>query len=358
MQTKEFLRRLTEGVGVSGHEHHLSSVVLEALGPYAHRVEVDALGNCIAVRQGEARGEGGGEAAGERVKIMLAGHVDEIGLMITKIDEHGFLRIAQVGGFDPRTLVGQEVTVHGRRALPGIIGIKPPHIMSEDERRKAAKLEELFVDIGMDAAAAGEVVSVGDIITLSRRFIELHGDVVAAKAMDDRAGVAVLLECLRRLSQMRHEADVYAVATVQEETSFGGAITGAWAIQPDIGIAIDVGHAGPGLPGPDAMELGKGPAIAMGANIHPRIHELLTRTARECGVAYQDDVEPAATGTDAWPMQISRAGVATGLISIPLRYMHTSVETGNMRDITEAGRLLAEFCARVDRAFVEGLRWS
>lgn len=352
METKEFLRRLTEGVGVSGHEHSLVDTVRQAMGPYAHRLEVDTMGNVIAVRHGE------GGTGDEKVRVMLAAHLDEIGLMVAKVDDRGFLRLAEVGGFDPRVLVGQEVVVHGRRTLPGIIGIKPPHIMSDEERRKAPKLEELYVDIGLDGPAARSAVAVGDTITLGRKLVELHGDIVSGKALDDRAGVAALLEAMKRLAGMRHQADIYAVATVQEEVGLKGAITGTYGIRPHLGLAVDVGHAGPGLPEYESTELGKGPAIAIGANIHPKVHELLVATAKAQGIAYQDDVLPGPTGTDAWAMQISREGVPTGLLSIPLRYMHTSVETASLRDVIECGRLLAEVSARVDRALVEGLRWT
>ena len=350
LQTKELLRRLTEGAGVSGHEGGIGALVGEAFSPYAERVELDRLGNLVAVR--------GGCGPAPRVGIMLAAHMDEIGLMVAKIEDNGYLRFAEVGGFDPRTLVGQEVVVHGRREVPGIIGIKPPHIMSAAERKKAAKLRELFVDCGYGAEAIGDLVAVGDTITLKRNMVELCGEVVAGKALDDRAGVAVLYECLRRLAALRHSADVYAVATVQEEITFAGAITGTYGLRPDVGVAVDVDHAGPGLPEHRDLELGKGPVIAMGPNIHPLLHELMVKTAKECGVAYQETVAPGQTGTDAWPMQVSRTGVATALVSIPLRYMHSSVETGSLQDVREAGRLLAEFCARVDRACVEGLRWS
>lgn len=350
LETKEFLRRLSEGVGVSGYERGLADVFRQAMSPYADRIEVDAMDNCLAVKEGQG--------PCPRPKVMLAAHMDEIGLMVSRYEKGGFLRVVQVGGFDPRTLIGQEVTVHGRQDVPGIIGIKPPHIMTAEDRKKAPRLDELFIDIGMDEAAARAAVSVGDVVTLKRRFTELHGDICAGKAFDDRAGVASLLECLKRLAALRCDADVYAVATVQEENGFKGAFTGAYAIQPDVGVAIDVGHAGPGLPEHEALDLGGGPAIAMGANIHPKLHALMVDTAKECGIKYQDDVAPGATGTDAWAMQISREGVPTALLSLPLRYMHTSVETGSLDDIRAAGRLLAEFCARVDRALVEGLRWD
>lgn len=350
METKEFLRRLTEGVGVSGYEHGLVETIRQAMSPYASRIEVDAMGNCLAVREGQG--------PGPRPKVMLAAHMDEIGLMVSKFEQGGFLRVVQIGGFDPRTLVGQEVVVHGRRDILGIIGIKPPHIMTDEDRKKAPKLDELFIDIGLDETAAKAAVSVGDVVTLKRRFVELHGDICAGKALDDRAGVAVLLECLKRLAALRHDADVYAVSTVQEEVGLKGALTGAYGIKPDVGVAIDVGHARPGLPEHEALDLGGGPAVAMGANIHPKLHALMVRTAKECGIKYQDDVSPAATGTDAWAIQISREGVPTALLSLPLRYMHTSVETGSLEDIRASGRLLAEFCARVDRALVEGLRWD
>ncbi len=349
LETKGFLRLLSEGVGVSGYEHGLVQTVRQAMSPYG-RVEVDGMGNCVAVREGEG--------PGPRPKVMLAAHMDEIGLMVSSYEKGGFLRVVQVGGFDPRTLVGQEVVVHSQRDIPGIIGIKPPHIMTDEDRKKAPQLHELFVDVGLDEAAARAAVSVGDVVTLKRRFVELHGDIVAGKAMDDRACVAVLLECLKRLAALHHTADIYAVATVQEETGLKGAFTAAYGIKPDVGVAIDVGHAGPGLPEHEALDLGGGPAVAMGANIHPKLHALMIKTAKECGIKYQDDVSPGATGTDAWAIQVTREGIPTALLSLPLRYMHTSVETGSLEDVRASGRLLAEFCARVDRALVEGLRWD
>jgi endoglucanase len=350
LETKELLRRLSEGSGVSGYEGGLAALIREALGPYATEITADTLDNCIALRAGT-----GPEP---RPKVMLAAHVDEIGLMVSKVEERGFLRVSQIGGFDPRTLVAQEVLVHGVRPLPGIIGVKPPHILTEAERKKAPKLEELFIDVGLPESEVRSLVQVGDTVTLAREFVELQSGLVSGKSLDDRAGVAALLECLRRLSSLSHRADVYAVATTQEEVGLRGATTGAHGIWPDLAVAIDVCHAGPGLPEHDATELGKGPAIAIGANIHPKIHDLLVKTAEENNIPYQAEVAPGGTGTDAWAINIAREGIPCGLIGLPLRYMHTSVETGSMADFVAAGRLLAEFCGRVDRAFVEGLRWT
>jgi endoglucanase len=358
LETKEFLRRLSEGVGVSGYEHGLHDLIRQALMPYASKFSIDALGNCVALRRGCCGDREQEGRQGRPVSIMLAAHQDEIGLIVSKIDERGFLRVAQVGGFDPRTLVAQEVVVHGRRPLPGIIGMKPPHILSEEERKKAPKLEDLFIDIGLPVDEAREAVQVGDVVTLHRKFMELHGGIVSGKAIDDRGGVAALLECLRRLASLKHTADVYAVATTQEELGLKGATTSAYGLIPDLAVAIDVCHAGPGLEGPNNSELGKGPAVAVGANIHPKLRDLLLSVAAECGIPVQHEVAPAATGTDAWAINISRAGIPTALLSIPLRYMHTSVETAAMSDVIHTGRLLAEFCARVDRALVEGLRWN
>jgi len=350
LETKEFLRRLSEGSGVSGYEGGLAGLVREGLSPYAGEVTSDALGNCIVLRSGSG--------PDPRPKIMLAAHVDEIGLMVTKVEDRGFLRFSQIGGFDPRTLVAQEVTVHGRRPLRGIIGVKPPHILTDEERKKAPKLEELFIDVGYAEEEVRSLVQVGDVVTLAREFIELQGELVSGKSLDDRAGVVCLLECLRRLDGMRHDADVYAVATTQEEVGLRGATTGAFGVSPDLAVALDVCHAGPGLPEHDSTELGKGPAIAIGANIHPRIHELLVKVADDYNIPHQPEVAPGRTGTDAWAINITREGIPCGLIGLPLRYMHTSVETGSMADFVQAGRLLAEFCARVDWAFMEGLRWS
>lgn len=348
MQTKEFLKRMVEATGVSGSECPVADLISQVYAEVTDDVRRDVLGNVIALRQGSGEGQ--------RPTIMLAGHMDEIGLMITSIDDKGFLKFTQVGGVDQRTLVAQEVVVHGRRDVSGIIGLKPPHLMSPEDRGKAIPMRDLQIDLGMPVEQVKELVSVGDVVTINRSFMELGDDIVSCKAMDDRAAVAVIYECLLELKKLRHTADVYAVATTQEEVGLRGATVSAYGINPDIGIALDVCHgAMPGVPPQDTAPMGKGPSLAFGANIHPKVFEQLTKIAKEYNIPYTPEPTPAGTGTDLWAMQIVRAGVPTALISIPSRYMHTSVETVSMTDVKLSGRLLAHFIASIDAAFVEGL---
>ncbi len=211
---------------------------------------------------------------------MIAAHMDEIGLIVTKIEDTGFLRFAPIGGIDPRTIVAQEVTVLSDPPLPGFIGVKPPHLLSESEREKAIPIDEMFIDVGMDAEA---VRAACPHRRCNRDQAVVHataGTRVAGKALDNRTGVAAMVEAMRLLADLQHTADVYAVATVQEEVGLRGAIVSTYGIVPDMAVAVDVGFgAAPGLPEDDVINMGKGPAIALGANIHPRLHDILVRAA-------------------------------------------------------------------------------
>lgn len=348
MQTKEFLRQMVESTGVSGYESPVGELVSLAFAEICDEVRTDVLGNVIALCKGEGDGP--------RPKVMLAGHMDEIGLMITKVDEQGFLRFTSVGGVDQRTLVSQEVIVHGKQSLLGLIGLKPPHLMQPEDRDKAIPMRDLAIDLGLPVDRVKELVRVGDMVTIARKMTELGKEVVTSKAMDDRAAVAVIYECLQELTKLRHFADVYAVATVQEEVGLRGATVAAYGIAPDIGVALDVCHgAMPGVSEQDTSPMGKGPSIGYGANIHPKVHARMVMVAKDCNIPYSQETYAAGTGTDLWAMQVTRAGVPTGLVSIPSRYMHTSVETVNLSDLKMAGRLLAQFIASIDTSFVEGL---
>ncbi|HHY46728.1 MAG TPA: M42 family metallopeptidase [Firmicutes bacterium] len=364
------MARVLAGAGVSGYEAGVADVVEGLTRDLADEIRRDKLGNLIMLKRGEGsvargggspgRGEGSsgrGEGGPSSPKIMLAAHMDEIGLMITRIEKEGALRFTQVGGIDQRILPGQEVIVHGRRELPGVIGAKPPHIQEPDENKKAVKMENLYIDVGMTREELEKAVSVGDIATFRRQPVFLKNDFLAGKALDDRAGVGVLFECLKRLQSIRHQADVYCVATVQEEVGIRGAMVSTYGVTPDIGIAIDVGHGEmPTVPEYLTLNMGKGPAIAFGPQVHPKIFDTLTAVAKEEGIPYQVEPSPHPGGTDAWAIQVTREGVPSALISIPLRYMHTSVETVSLEDIKRGGQLLASFIARVDHEFLEGLR--
>jgi endoglucanase len=347
LDSQGFLRAMVEEAGVSGYEGRVSEIVRKAFGELCDAIREDKLGNIIGLKKGS--GSPGSP------KIMLAGHMDEVGLTITKIDKRGYLRFAGLG-VDQRTLPAQEVVVHGSRDLPGVICVKPPHLLKPEDREKAYRMEDLGIDLGLPEQRVRELVNVGDAVTLSRKFYNLQGEFIAGKALDDRVGVAVIHECLSHLTKMKHEADVYAVATVQEEVGLRGATTATYGIVPDAGIAIDVTFAEyPGGDDPRLVALDKGPALDIGPNIHPKMLDALRKTASDNNIPYQTVVTPGRSGTDAWPMQVTGAGVPTAIVSIPNRYMHSSVEVCNMSDIKKAGRLLALFILTVDRSFVEGL---
>lgn len=361
------LKELSEAVGASGYEEALGRRVAAAFAPFCDEVKFDKLGNCIAVSRGagayggsasSAGSNGSGRTSGaDTFSVMLAAHMDEIGFMVTEVEERGFLRLTAMDGVDPRIMPGQEVWVLSASGalLPGVVGAKPPHLTTAEEERGVVPIRDLFVDVGR-RLQPGEVRP-GDVICLKRTAAGLNGGTFFGKSFDDRAGVVALIHCAELLRPRSHKPDVYFVATVQEELGYRGAVVSTYAVAPDLGVAVDVGHGDtPGVPEHRTVELGKGPAIAVGANVHPSIYDRLVEVARRHRIPFQIEVAPGPTGTDAWAMQITREGVPTGLVSIPLRYMHTSVETLSMGDVELAAVLLCEFICSLDREFVEGLR--
>lgn len=345
MTTAEFLKAITEAAGVSGYELEVRELVRREFASYADQVQLDAMGSVWGVKRGRTGGR----------RILLAGHMDEIGLIVSKVDSH-ILRFTQVGGFDVRVLPGQPVLVHGRKPLPGVIGMRPPHVVPQAERDKVIPMEDLFIDVGLTADEIGRYVRVGDLVTMRRDYVELKNGLVASKAMDDRAAVAAIFECLQVLSGLRHDWDVYAVATVQEEVGLRGAMTCAYCIAPDAAIAIDVTFARtPDTPEIGTVEIDKGPTISRGPNIHPVMYARLEQIAKKHEIPYQVEGIPGASGTDAWAIQVAREGIPTGLLGLPLRYMHTAAETLSLRDMERCGRLMAYFIAGLDEQFVQEL---
>lgn len=333
---KELLIQLSQSTGVSGYEHSIIPIIRDSFQPLSDSVETDRFGNLYACKKG-LKGQ---------FKIMLAAHMDEIGLIITEIDKRGFLRFSPVGGVDQRTLLAQEVIIHGKTAIPGVIGTMPPHLIQSDERDKAVPMHKMGIDVGLSADKIKEVIKVGDMVTLKRTCSSMLNDVLSGKALDDRAGIVVMAICLDELNRIRHSHDVIAVATTQEEVGTRGAITSTYALNPDLGIAIDVTHAAtPDTKGQVNIELGKGPAIGLGPNIHPVLYQHFLETAQNHRLPYQIEPLPGHSGTDAWAIQVSRSGVPCGLLSIPLRYMHTSVETLDFQDIINSGKMLAHWIA-------------
>ncbi|MBI4790970.1 MAG: M42 family metallopeptidase [Chloroflexi bacterium] len=356
MSAKDWMQKLSEASGVSGYEHSVRHLVIEAFRPYADEISVTAMGSIIALQRG-VRAPSRSANQTPVPKVLVEGHMDEIGLMVTEI-ERGFIRFTQVGGFDVRVLPSQQVVVHGKRALPGIIGSRPPHVLSPEERQKVIPMSDLFIDVGLSEPVVRGLVQPGDLVTIARRMQSLKNNLVAGKAFDDRSAVVCVIEALRLLSTMKHACDVYAVANVQEEFGvFAGAATSTFAINPDIAIAVDVSHADqPDTSEVNAVPLDEGMGIATGPNIHPLVHARLVEIAEAREIPYRVTAYAGATGTNAWAMQVVRAGIPTGLIDIPLRYMHTSVETLALGDLERIGRLLADFCVSLDDQFLRELK--
>ena len=360
METAALLKELTEARGPSGYEEEVRQIIRARFAAHARDVRIDSLGNCIALLPGTGDPPAGVEAdgappRGARPGLMITGHMDEIALMVSQV-EKGFLRVAQVGGFDPRVLLAQEVIVHGAREIPGIVVSVPPHFTDPADREKPVALEKLFIDVGLPPQEVDSLVHVGDLVTLRARWTELAGGYAACKSMDDRAGVAAIVLCLEELSQRRHAWDVYAVATVQEEVGSRGAMTGAFGVAPAAAVALDVTFGMQhGLSTAEAVKMDSGPTIAMGPNFHPRLFDRLIETAKAIELPHQVEPIPGPSGTDAWHIQVSGSGVPCGLVGIPVRYMHTPVETVCLRDVERAARLLAEFVCRLPIGFAETL---
>ncbi|NLY66655.1 MAG: M42 family metallopeptidase [Tissierellia bacterium] len=347
MDTKEFLKKLCTGYSVSGHEYSIEETIKLGFKKYADNINVDKLGNIIIIKKGQNNIS--------KLKIMIAAHMDEIGLIVKSIEKNGFIKFTNVGGIDPKTIIGQEVIVHGEKPLFGVVVSKPPHLQEASESEKVPKLEDLYIDLGYDSEKLKEYISVGDVITINREFKELKNDKVTGKSLDNKAGIAVMYESLKILNKTKHKADLYFVCTVQEEVGLRGACTSTYSINPDIGIAIDVGFGStPELPKYETIDLGKGPGITIGGTIHPKLREKMVEVAKEYNIPFQYEVSPSSTGTDADVIQLTREGIPTLCLSIPLRYMHTSVEVVNIKDIENTAKLLAFFIASISEN-LEGL---
>ncbi|MBA3865271.1 MAG: M42 family metallopeptidase [Solirubrobacterales bacterium] len=287
--------------------------------------------------------------------VAVVGHIDEIGLIVTHIDEKGFIWFAPVGGWDPQILVGQRVEIRGKDGpVMGVVGRKPIHLLEADQRKKVVELKSMHIDIGAaDRDEAAALIRVGDPAVIAAEPVPMLGERLVSKAMDNRLGAYVALESLRRCHENGGPGGSFAaVAAVQEEIGLFGARTAAFEVRPDIAIAVDVTHA-TDAPGVDEKELGtsplgSGPVIGRGSTLSPKVFELLAETAEAEGIEYSIAASGRGTSTDADVLQISRAGIPTGLVSIPLRYMHSPVEMCDLGDVQATVALLAAFASRVD----------
>ena len=349
------LARLADAFGVSGFEDDIRSLVIEELEPYADEITVDKWGNVIVVKNGSPEG----------LRVMWAAHMDEIGFLIRAIDDKGFLYLSPVGGWSDVIVPGQRLRIRldDGRLVYGVVGMKPPHLLSPEEQKQVPQLTKLFVDVGVNSREEAEKLGLrpGLPADLDRNAIKLNGSRVTGKAFDDRIGLAVMIWAFKRI---KADATVYAVATVQEEVGLKGARVAAFRLNPDVAIALDVTTANdvPGVSVQDRVaELGKGPAIkvadgrgASGLIAHPKVYELLVDTARKEGIPFQIEILPGGT-TDAAAIALTREGVPAGVISIPARYIHSPVEIIDLDDALNSAKLLEAATVRMTRAWYEGM---
>lgn len=340
LNTLDLLKQLTEAPGPPGRETAVSEIITSLWRPLTDDVQVDAMGNLIALKRGDG--------PTPRHTVMIAAHMDEIGLIVTGL-EGEFLRVQGIGGIDRRILLGLEVRVHGRRELPGVIGSRPPHVLPYGDRDKVLPWEEIFIDVGLPEEELKEFVRVGDHATIHRPLAELKQERVAGKAMDNRASIASVTLALEMLQRRRHAWDVYAVATVQEELGLKGAITSAYGLAPDLAIALDVTFAKQhDDSAPGAFDLGNGPTIGVGPNFHPQIVKRMQEIAKAEEISTVIEPLSGSSGTDAWGIQVAREGIPSGLISLPVRYMHQPVEIVALNDVQRAARLLTAYLCALD----------
>lgn len=343
-----FFKQLLETPSPSGFERPVQDLVRTWAGQYADEVKTDRHGNVIAIRYPK-----GIPASESTPRIMLAGHCDQIALMVQHIDDNGFLYVQPIGGWDMQILLGQNLTVWSKEGpLPGVIARRAPHLLTTEERNKVPQFTDVWIDIGVkDRKEAETLVQPGDPVTFALGYRPMRNGLASSPAMDDKVGLWTVMEALRLLHGKPLQAAIYAVSTVQEEIGLRGATTSSYGIHPTVGIAVDVCHA-TDTPGNDKKQLGDvrvgaGPVLFRGPNINPRVLEHLQKSAQSHEIPVQVRGTPRATGTDANAIQLARDGVATGLVGIPNRYMHSPVEVVSLDDLNQAARLLAEFCETV-----------
>jgi len=336
----DFLKKILETPSPSGFEQPVQRIVRSYIKPVADSVTTDVHGNVVA-----------GLNVKGTPRVMLAGHCDQIGLMVKYIDEQGFIFVVSIGGIDPSVLPGSRVIIYTKHGpVDGVIGRRPIHVLKPEERGAKVEMRELWVDIGVkDKKRAEQVVSVGDPVTFRLELVPLGGDLVTSPAFDNKVGTFVVMEALRLCSSKKMAASLFAASTVQEEIGLRGATTSAYGVDPQVGIAVDVCHA-TDYPDIDKrtigdVKIGAGPTIVTGPNVNPKLEELLIKTAKAKRIPFQMEASPRGTPTDANAMQLTRAGVATALIGIPNRYMHTQVEVVSLSDLESAAKLIAETVA-------------
>lgn len=344
LKSLNFLKELVNSPSPSGYEQAAQTIWCNYVRPFTDEVKKDVHGNAIAAINPKGK-----------PRLMFSGHCDEIGLMVNYIDDRGFIYFKTIGGIDSGILPGQRFYIHTKRGpILGVVGKKAIHLMEDEERKSAGspKIHSLWLDIGAKSKGeASKNVEIGDPVTFAVNLEHLKNDLVVSRALDDKMGAFIVAEALRLISKKNPQMAVFGVSTVQEEIGIRGAKTSAYGISPDVGIAIDVTHS---TDYPDSnprrsseIKLGKGPVISRGANINPIVFDMLTSVAKNNKIPYQVEAAPGATGTDANAIQLNKAGVAAGLISVPNRYMHTPIEIVALPDLENTTKLLAAFTLKL-----------
>jgi putative aminopeptidase FrvX len=347
----DLLTKFSNAHGLSGHEDDVASLLAEELEPLVDKVHIDKMGNVIGTRSGEGP------------TVMVAAHMDEIGLMVSHIDENGYLRVVSIGGWSDQTILSQRVVIRTRngRDIPGVVGSRPPHLMDAEERKKMVKLRDMFVDCGAASAdeAADMGVEIGSPITIDRELRRMGGDFVTGKAFDNRAGLVMLVSALERLKGKRVRATVHAVGTIQEEVGLKGARTSAYGLDPDVGLATDVTIPGdhPGVAKAETQVVaGKGPTITIAdaagrGVITPRpVMRWLRESAEKAKIEYQVQVGDGGN-TDATAIYVTKTGIPCSVISVPTRYIHSPVEVLSLRDLDQGAALIAAAIQRAHEYF-------
>jgi endoglucanase len=348
-----FLKSLISVSGLSGYEAPVADLIREKWQPLVDEISASRVGSLHGLKRGSGNDP--------RSSLLIATHMDAIGMRVSGTVD-GFLRITNVGGIDVRVLPGAEVTVHASRSdeeLPAVVVMPPARFLPESAGNGALGIEHLFVDTGLLPRDVARKVQVGDLVSFANEPFELAGDVLSGHSLDNRASVAALTVCLEELRNKPHAWDVWAVATVQEEITYLGAYSSAFALRPQIAIVVDGGFGkGPGANDWQSFPMGKGVGFGMGANMHPFLHTKFKELADRLEIPWFLDVMPTHSGTDAFAVQITAEGIPTALLEFPIRYMHTPVEAVMLKDILRTGRLLAEFVTSLEENFVETIIWE
>lgn len=344
------LKSLISIPGLSGHEAPVRRLIEDSWRPLVDEVHISRLGSLHALKRGTL--------SDSHHRLLLAAHMDAIGLMVTGVDGE-FLRITEVGGVDARVLPGQSVIVHGREDLPGVITQTPTYLLPPESRKNVAGLQTLLVDTGLTARQVSRRVRPGDLVSFAQAPIEMDGEILVGHSLDNRASVAALTLCLQELHGRQLAWDVWAVATVQEEETLGGASTSAYQLRPALAVVIDVTYgAGFDSPNHQTFPIGKGLTLGWGPTVHPGLYKTFKELAERLEIPVEMEVMPGASSTDADSLQVVSEGIPTIVLGIPIRNMHTPVEMVSMKDITRTGRLIAEFAANLGADYMDELIWE